>query len=358
MTACHTEDRKARSSCGVRRSSSRQRPVRVDPEAHLPPPCSTPADMTRYGRCGVLLYIKPAACAPPYRICRSSRPPRHLGLQAPAAIQAAQAVSRGRCLDQAACRHRRVSGRRLDERWLGGCDLRVICALCCDPCACACSIHTSDHVVRDQPRGQIGYRAPVAAAFQQRLQAEPSALHSVGRHADSIRWFILWSGSEPPPELHNLAHDSPLPCRAGLPSELLGRILEVAADQMSLPPTALLAMRFTCRCAVGLNTWPWILACLQWPSSSASLPHRLMESLCEPGSCDGSILRHGKAAQRRLSADGLVVAGVNAVCLPQGLVPRAQRGSEATDGAARVGQGPQLHRRPVPTAGEGTLLRM
>ncbi len=102
--------------------------------------------------------------------------------------------------------------------------------------------------------------------------------------------------------LAHLLRDPSLLYRAGLPSELLGRILEVAADQMSLPPTALLAMRFTCRCAVGLNAWHWILACLQWPSSSASLPHRLMESLCDPALCHGSNLRHGKAAQRRLSS--------------------------------------------------------
>ena len=57
------------------------------------------------------------------------------------------------------------------------------------------------------------------------------------------------------PDFTDLLHDLVSFFRAGLPSELLGRIMEVAADQMSLPPTALLAMRFTCRCVVGLYAW-------------------------------------------------------------------------------------------------------
>ena len=38
-----------------------------------------------------------------------------------------------------------------------------------------------------------------------------------------------------------------LPHMSGLPPELLGRVLAVATEQMSLPPAALLAIRFTCR---------------------------------------------------------------------------------------------------------------
>ena len=159
-------------------------------------------------------------------------------------------------MDQAARCDGRVSGRRLDERWLGRCGLHALLPSHASMHAMsACTRLTVSRVTDSRP--VIGGCCCEYSRKQTRCQANAVSFALVDIMLTRSGFIMLWS-MKPPSGLNNLMHHSPMLFRAGLPSELLGRILEVAADQMSLPPTALLAMRFTCRCV----TRPQCLAVL------------------------------------------------------------------------------------------------